>query len=597
MLDEESGNRRGLARLVRCLVPLGVVVAATASGARNAPDRSELPAGPPTVSLPPDPGPAPSGPPSALPVRARVQIVSLRAGPAAIPAGRASRALRGAAGIARTFVTESASSLQISAVARIPGHPDWNSRITWEVTPPAGFVLPGGDLPPGPTLAVLLDRPGGNPGGLGSPLAFTVTAFVPDEAGAQPAQVTVEQDLLDRLRQEYVDLNRSVVPGRGEFLDAVAFQRRFGRRYPRVTFEDLNWSRLPGSEVRYPFVLATEALVRTIHETRRLYGPVTVSSGFRNPVRQLVVHGSVGESHHQYGRAADLHVAPDSSPPRTGRAIATELDWFRLASTALRAGGVWIEPMLACHVNTAGCHVHVDVREAGAASAVVRVTGRITDSWGNPIPGAVVRMAGMPAVTNAGGIYHLKHVVTAAQQTLEVMKDGRPLAADEVTLSGGITTVSVQLPPTGSAFAARSVLPTAPRAAAASPQTSVLPNITSAPADPNAAGSAPGLPVPSARLAPQSPAQPAARVPLTPASPQPPSVLPSSPEPSEPSLRLPLTPNSTRPTPTTGAPPQSPTRPGSMSDAAAAAAGLGVGAAAGAVKGILDRRSRVSART
>jgi hypothetical protein len=203
---------------------------------------------------------------------------------------------------------------------------------------------------------------------------------------------------------------------------------------------------VPGTDTRYPCILATERLVATFHNLKKLYGPLTLSSGFRDPVRQLEVHGSVGESHHQYGRAADLYVAPDSAPPKTGRNFASELDWLRLAAASLRAGGVWIEPMTDTHVNTDHCHVHVDVREQGAQSAIVRVAGRVTDAGGNPVPGATVRLAGMPAVTNADGRYVLKHVVTPRDYDLLVEAPGLEPVTQKVSVVPATTLASVQLP-------------------------------------------------------------------------------------------------------------------------------------------------------
>ncbi|MBM3458439.1 MAG: hypothetical protein FJX77_07915 [Armatimonadetes bacterium] len=438
-------------RAVYGLVPacLVAVVASAGAGGGRRPDSSALPeAVPPPLA--PSAAPVVSAPGDLK--RGYVKLVALRA-------GREPHTWSLPGRVCRSFVTDKSEQVAVTAEARIPGSPQLEADLVWEVIPPEGFAPPETPLPSGPTLQTTLTRSGGNPEGRGAPLRVTLRASVAGQPGIRPLEWVLKQDLLDRLRQEYVDLERSVVPERREFLDEAAFRRRYGKKYPAVSFADLNWSWQPasaggGEAVRYPFILADEALVRTVHGIRGTYGPVTVSSGYRNPVRQLVVHGSVGESHHQYGRAADLQVAPDSAPPHTGRKIAIGQDWLRLAAAALRAGGSWIEPMVACHVNTDGCHVHVDVREDGPFSTVVQVTGRVTDSWGAPVAGATIRMAGMSAITNANGAYTVKHVVTAREQTLELLDGENVVLTCPVRLATDRVAVAVQLPPTGSALAA-----------------------------------------------------------------------------------------------------------------------------------------------
>jgi hypothetical protein len=142
----------------------------------------------------------------------------------------------------------------------------------------------------------------------------------------------------------------------------------------------------------------------------------------------------------------DLYVAPDSAPPKTGRTIATEGDWLRLAASTLRGGGVWIEPMLDCHVNTDGCHVHVDVRESGTRSEIAQVSGKVTDPAGLPVPGATVRLAGMPAITNAWGAFTLKHVLTPKEYDLTVEAPGRGIKSQKITIGGELATVALRMP-------------------------------------------------------------------------------------------------------------------------------------------------------
>lgn len=459
-------NRNGKTPLsayaLRGLIPLGVLctaVAAAGQGTEPKRDESVVPAPPPKPApavgqpaaplkpTPPatgqpaaPPKPAPASVLPAAPVeRTRLEISALRVGAEPYTWGANRQQVR-------TFVTNSAETLEVNAQAQVVGQPEAGAQIEWEITPPAGFQLPKGDLPTGERLSVRLTRAGGNPTGAGAPLTVGIKARFTRDGKTYEESLSVSQDPRDRLRQEYVDLDRTYLPDRSELLDAADFRARFGRKYRNISFDDLNYSKVPGSQDRYPFILVTEPLVRVISETRRLYpGRLTVSSGFRNPVRQLEVHGSVEESHHQYGRAADLFVAPDSAPPRNGRKIATEADWYQLASTALRAGGIWIEPMLDCHVNTDGCHVHVDVRVSGARSSLVRVSGQVNDPYGNPVGGATVRVAGMPAVTNAQGRYQLKHVLTPGAYTAEVEAPGRGVINQPINVVPE-TQLTVQVP-------------------------------------------------------------------------------------------------------------------------------------------------------
>ena len=346
--------------------------------------------------------------------------------------------------VAASFITNTPDALTVTAKAQVPGHPELERQIRWIVQPPEGFAAPD-TLPAGPVLSVRLRRPAGNPSGGGGPLALRVTARLQDADGEASAQL--QQDLRDRLRQEYVDLQRAYVPARSELLDEAEFSRQFGKKYPGISFLELNWSQQPGNSERYPFIMADPKLLEVLNSLGKLYGaPVRLTSGFRNPVHQVEVHAAVEESHHQYGRAADLYVAPDSAVPKTGRTVASELDWLRLAAACLRAGGSWIEPMTDCHVGTDGCHVHVDVRPGGAQSQVVRVSGTVQDPAGRNLAGAIIRLAGMPTVTNSAGAFSLKHVLTPRQYELEVDSPTHGTITQAVDVTGPETKVDVRIP-------------------------------------------------------------------------------------------------------------------------------------------------------
>jgi hypothetical protein len=445
-------NRSSPARAWQVLIPLGILITAATVGASkddgSAPPPAPDPAKEDSSILPPSEGGVGSETPPKKPLKdrrkgaavSRLEIRTLRAGPGPYAWEERGR-------VVGSFITDSAEALELRAEARIAGHPELDGQIEWEVTPPEGFALPEGASLRGETLALRLARPKGNPTGGGGLLSMRVAARLSYGGKTYEAGRTLTQDLRDRLRQEYVDLKRIYVPRRDEFIDEAQYVKLYGKKYPRIRFSALNFSKVPDTEERYPFIMVTERLVKTLQETEKLYGrPLPIVSAFRDPVRQLVVHGSVGESHHQYGRAADIYVAPDSAPPRTGRNIATPNDWLRLATAALRGGGVWIEPMLDVHVNTASCHVHVDVRERGSHSRIVQVAGKVTDPAGSPVSGATVTLAGMPAVTDARGDFMLKHVVTPHEYDLEIEAPGRAPVTQKVRVGEDRTMASIQLP-------------------------------------------------------------------------------------------------------------------------------------------------------
>jgi hypothetical protein len=428
----------GALRVCRSTFPAVLLAGGAVVAAQNADDPSVLPPAEPAVVAPLPQKAEPPVAPASKPAGG-LEIVVLRAGPAPYPWAVPGR-------IAKSFITNTPGTLEVVAQARVRGAADLADRIAWDITPPEGFEVAEGASTTGPKLVTRLTRPGGNPSGGGEPLALTVTARVEREGLPLERAATLRQDLRDRLRQEYVDLGRSYVPARRELLDQEQFARLYGKKYPGVAFAELNWSKVPGTDERYPVILATERLVATLHQAEKHYGkPLIVSSGFRNPVRQTEVHSVVAESHHQYGRAADLYVAPDSAPPATGRDIAIERDWLKLAAASMRGGGVWVEPMTSCNVNTAGCHVHVDVRDSGARSSVVRVAGRVMDRVGAPVEGAVVRLAGMPARTNGEGRFTIKHVLVPREYELEVRAPDGTLRKQPVEVRAEETAVAVAL--------------------------------------------------------------------------------------------------------------------------------------------------------
>ena len=407
-----------------------------------------------------EPGEPPFPPGAARTAAGPLEIRALQAGAGPFSLAPGSR-------VASSFVTDSASQLTVTAEAVPPAGEA--GTLTWEIEPPVGFVVPPSAATSGPTLRLRLDREPGRADGRSGQLVLAVTARWATADRTDSVTRVLRQDLRDRLRQEYVDLGRDHVPDREELLDEPAFEARFGREFPEVRFSDLNHSRIPGTEgERYPFILADGEMVGTVARTFRLFGRrLTVTSGFRNPVRQEEVHAPVDESHHQYGRAADIYVEPGFSLPVSGVRLtwdpwglpsaeefllppveaASPSDWLKLAAGTLRAGGRWVEPMTQCHVNTDACHVHVDVRGSGPSSRLFRVAGTVRERAGRPVSGIPVELAGMSATTDPAGRFLLKHVLIPGEHVLRVQGDLRipVLLQDQPGPLERVTNVDVML--------------------------------------------------------------------------------------------------------------------------------------------------------
>src|SRR6185295_7916642 len=113
---------------------------------------------------------------------------------------------------------------------------------------------------PGAELRATLTRSAEPPSTVG-PLTITVRATLELDGQHYEAVQTVTQDARDQLRQEYVDLEREIVPERYRFLDAEAFAARFGKRFPSIAFTEVNYSLNPATGERYPCAIVTEALM------------------------------------------------------------------------------------------------------------------------------------------------------------------------------------------------------------------------------------------------------------------------------------------------------------------------------------------------
>jgi len=144
-------------------------------------------------------------------------------------------------------------------------------------------------------------NPPGAPNGRGSPLGYIITATLTLEGRISSDAAAVVQDDLDELRQEYIDMGKQSRPGRSSF-SASGGTANF------------SWSELNGGftdgNPHPPWGMVTQTLIDKLEATRTNYnrGGIRLSSGYRCPHGNRIVGGKP-ESHHIYGRAADMFSA------------------------------------------------------------------------------------------------------------------------------------------------------------------------------------------------------------------------------------------------------------------------------------------------
>lgn len=126
--------------------------------------------------------------------------------------------------------------------------------------------------------------------------AYRVTPTVNINGYTDQDVVEIEQDEMDRCRQEYTsdDFNQNHVPGRSEFIN--------GGGSAHFSFSEINTG-------DYSWAIFT--IFQNLEDVRTNYGyPMPVNSGYRNPVKNRCRLDPPGapESRHIYGDAADIDV-------------------------------------------------------------------------------------------------------------------------------------------------------------------------------------------------------------------------------------------------------------------------------------------------
>jgi hypothetical protein len=275
------------------------------------------------------------------------------------------------------------------------------------------------------------------------PLAYEITAEVRDPASGGTAwdAVTIRQDEIDQIRQEYVDFPRRSLDRapRQAFVDRDQYEQEFPNALP---WSALNKTRSRAGE-SYRFILLDPAVVEGMRRWQELLGgrELLITSGYRNPYKQAITSRRGGveaapAGMHQYGKAVDVqaNVTKDFR------------DWVTVAWTAIDAGADYVEtiPEGAWH------HVHADWRREGqgpADTVKLAITGQVTDAAGSPLSGATILgvsdatggFRGMPAwrAPDAEGRFELRTVWHPGRKYVVRVQSGRHVQSFAFTVPEG----------------------------------------------------------------------------------------------------------------------------------------------------------------
>lgn len=164
-------------------------------------------------------------------------------------------------------------------------------------------------------------------GGRGFPLNFRIRAYSEIQGGTAVDTTTIKQDVIDQIRQEYVDMSKARTPARTEFSNGGASAQG------HFTFAEMNSG-------DFAFAIVAPALYAGLESMRTNLGnqAIGVTSGYRNPRHNAAI-GGAAESQHIYGTAADMHIADYNGDGQTNQA-----DWNIMSATATAAGATFIEP-------------------------------------------------------------------------------------------------------------------------------------------------------------------------------------------------------------------------------------------------------------
>lgn len=224
--------------------------------------------------------------------------------------------------------------------ARVLNKPQFDAQIDWKSEDGKKDKILSGVLNPlelkdsadYSRTPALKPNPPTAPDGRNGKLSYKVTAYLDEKVGEQ-ASIIIEQDELDRLRQEYVDMMKRRVPQRNEFTQNGG----------QFNTGDYDWA-IVKQEALDGYNIAVQAFAPNI---------TGLNSAYRNPVHNARLPGSGKESRHIYGDALDFQTPSigHTGPPNKN-------DWNILMKAAEKAKPAYTEP----YDQSGAGHVHIDWR-------------------------------------------------------------------------------------------------------------------------------------------------------------------------------------------------------------------------------------------
>jgi len=223
--------------------------------------------------------------------------------------------------------------------------------VTWQVDDDPRDAIDSGD-PADPAAGAYVSfdaSPPPAPAGRGAPLSYRVGARLTIDGYQQLVTTYATQDERDQCRQEYIDMAKATVPMRVALRDAMSYPNPGSFPFVEINDGDFN--------------VAVFSIANHLQNIRNVLGqPMTVNSGYRNPIHNAALPGSAPESRHIYGRAADIRVDDfNGDGVVNGSMIADPNfgavgdDWAILANLARNEAATFIEPW-----TLTGAWVHMD---------------------------------------------------------------------------------------------------------------------------------------------------------------------------------------------------------------------------------------------
>lgn len=217
-----------------------------------------------------------------------------------------------------------------------------SSEINWTCVDAPGGIDSGEGKPKSATGSsyTFKPKPPADKDGRNGKLSYKITASLTLSEITYDTRIIITQDEINQIRQEYIDLEKKVTPGRSSFVNASSYINP-----GNFSFRDIN----DGT-----YLYAIFSIAQHLQNIRNIVNlPMKVISGYRNPVKNVQVKGKE-ESRHMYGIAADITNDQDYNGDGT-HVYKDYNDWFALAKEAWKERATYVEPY-----KDSGSWVHMD---------------------------------------------------------------------------------------------------------------------------------------------------------------------------------------------------------------------------------------------